>query len=300
MCWATGVTSASTRSAVALTLALTLGVPACEEFARPVEYPVRNVVHPAFTGVSGAHARVALSPALRALASRVKVFTDRDARRPIEVVGALDVEADAGGDVLDSLRAQTLLLGGDAVLGVAIHRDAPDVAPWLTGVAVRFVDGDPSRVPPRAEAPLTAEDVAVRSTDTLDRPSEVLTTLRGFDEFGDADAAISRLRVEAASIGANAIIGVTVRRDGPAAREVTGLAVRYRDVVAGRSYDLLEHVSVPARSASDEAAIEQLRARARAAGADLIVNIALEPADAESLRGDRLVGDAVHVRLVPR
>lgn len=120
-------------------MVLCLGLPACEEFARPAAYPVGARVHPAFARIPGVHTRIYLSPTLRTLAARVKVSTGRSTTHPIEVLASLDVAADANGDVLDALRAEVLLLGGDAVLGVALHHDPASAAPWVTGVAVRFV-----------------------------------------------------------------------------------------------------------------------------------------------------------------
>jgi hypothetical protein len=92
------------------------------------------------------HAHVVLTPEIRRAAARILVLQSTHTDRTTEVVGVVDVHAESGDqdEALDELRAVTLAMGADAVLGVEFHHGETHDAPThLSGLAVRFLSGIP-------------------------------------------------------------------------------------------------------------------------------------------------------------
>jgi uncharacterized protein YbjQ (UPF0145 family) len=114
---------------------------------------------------------------------------------------------------------------------------------------------------------------------------------------GDGDAALDELRARAAAMGADAVVHVRAHVEDAAGASsvsgdpeweavldeaagtyeasvhVSGEAVRYRDVVDGRHYQVVGHVDVMDRPGHEHEALERLAARARMMHADLVIDI---------------------------
>lgn len=114
---------------------------------------------------------------------------------------------------------------------------------------------------------------------------------------GDGEAALEELRTRAAAMGADAVVHVRAHVEDAAGASsvsgdpeweavldeaagtyestlhVSGEAVRYRDVVDGRHYQVVGHVNVMDRPGHEHEALERLAARARMMHADLVIDI---------------------------
>jgi uncharacterized protein YbjQ (UPF0145 family) len=120
-----------------------------------------------------------------------------------------------------------------------------------------------------------AEDSADRRppVSALARPRRSAEVVSVLDvRAGDRSDAIDELRDRAADVGADEVVdtGTANGRDGTAAH---GMAVRYRDPYRGRAYDLVGPVEVSAWEGHEDEALDELRERALAIHADLIVDV---------------------------
>lgn len=120
--------------------------------------------------------------------------------------------------------------------------------------------------------------VRVLPDDSLGCPTEVLGTVDVHEPMPTEAAALSQLKREAAAMGAEAVTGVEFHH-GEGGHEVThlsGMAVRCRDLIRGRRYEILGSVDVPAQMGHDEEAFEEMRNRGARMGADLMIEIEYE------------------------
>lgn len=112
----------------------------------------------------------------------------------------------------------------------------------------------------------------VLSDERLSCTSQVLGIVDVHEPVENDEAALDILRRRAAALGAEAITGVEFRHgDGHERTHMSGTAVRCKDLLNGRSYDVLEHLVIKATMGSEDEAFDELKRRARALGADLIL-----------------------------
>lgn len=187
-------------------------------------------------------------------------------------------------------------------------------------------------VPRRSVAPPTAEAIAhvLLLEGAADRPCEVLGLIDQHGRMGHEAEALERLRADAARVGADAVLHVQfdhsegdhdhdARVDegtsgdfsgeheedldaatdeaaehggDPLALHLSGTAVRFRDLIGGRPYEVLGHVEVTEGMTHEEQALAQLRARGRALHADLIIGIAFHH-DGDEAGGVGVEGTAI-------
>jgi uncharacterized protein YbjQ (UPF0145 family) len=89
-----------------------------------------------------------------------------------------------------------------------------------------------------------------------------------------SEQALEELRIEAAKLGADAVVGVEFEHaDGKAATHLSGMAVRCRDLLRGRPYDVIGVVEVPGDMGNEEQAFRALKERARVVHADLLLGV---------------------------
>ena len=102
------------------------------------------------------------------------------------------------------------------------------------------------------------------------RSGEVISVINVRE--GDGAGAVSGMRDRAATAAADEVVDVGVERgsDGAVAH---GMAVRYSDPIAGRPFYLVGAVEVSAYEGHEDEALDELRARALAIHADLIVDV---------------------------
>lgn len=104
--------------------------------------------------------------------------------------------------------------------------------------------------------------------------TEALGLVDVHEKASTTDQALDELRVEAARLGADAVIGVEFEHaDGKAATHLSGMAVRCRDLLRGRAYDVIGIVEVPGDMGEEEQAFRALKERGRAVRADLLIGV---------------------------
>ena len=101
------------------------------------------------------------------------------------------------------------------------------------------------------------------------------------------------LRRRAALLGADAVIGVEFEHGegGVEKTHLSGTAVRCNDLLRGRKYDVIGKLEVTASMEHEDDALRELKSKATARGANLILDVHFEHGE-----GDRtkLTGTAVH------
>jgi uncharacterized protein YbjQ (UPF0145 family) len=152
----------------------------------------------------------------------------------------------------------------------------------------------PRAEPPRASA-AEAAHIQVFETATVPEATEVLGVVDVHEPGRDEQQGLEIMRERAAAMHADAVIGVEFHRDDKDFTDLSGLAVRYRDLLRGRQYDTLEVIRVHEGEGKDGDAMGELRRRASALNADLIINIAWHDNDAEK-DGTYLSGTAIRYR----
>jgi uncharacterized protein YbjQ (UPF0145 family) len=117
-----------------------------------------------------------------------------------------------------------------------------------------------------------AAKVRVLNDQALSCVSQVLGIVDVHEPVESDEAALEILRRRAAALGAEAVTGVEFRHgDGHERTHMSGTAVRCKDLLDGRKYDVLERIVVNAKMGGEDEAFDELKRRARALGANLIL-----------------------------
>jgi uncharacterized protein YbjQ (UPF0145 family) len=125
----------------------------------------------------------------------------------------------------------------------------------------------------------------------LECPTEILGLIDVHQKGGSNDAALWALRVRAAQLGAEALTNVEYRHgDDHEKLHISGTAVRCRDILNGRRYDVIELLDISKPMGREEDAFSDLRARARSVGANVILDVHFEHGEDSHLR---ITGKAV-------
>lgn len=135
----------------------------------------------------------------------------------------------------------------------------------------RAIVNDPSVI-------AAARNVRVIQNDHLDCPSEVLGLVDIHEPVESVDRALEVLKRKAAKVGAEAVIGVEFHHGEPGEEptHLSGMAVRCKDLIKGRNYDVLGRIEVPGKMGDEDGAERELMARARAMRADLVIGMGFE------------------------
>jgi uncharacterized protein YbjQ (UPF0145 family) len=128
------------------------------------------------------------------------------------------------------------------------------------------------------EAPITPEARAaaarVRVLQTSDgRATEVIGLVDVHEHMGHEDEALADLRARAAMLGADAVVDAEFHHGEGTVTHLSGMAVRFRDLLHGRSYDVIGQLDVDGSMFHEEAAYDELKRRASNLHADLIIGI---------------------------
>ncbi len=123
-----------------------------------------------------------------------------------------------------------------------------------------------------------AEKVKVIQNEHIDCPTELVGLVDIHEPVESVDRALQVLRRKAAKMGAEAVVGVEFHHGEPGEEptHLSGLAVRCKDLVRGRAYDVLGRVEVRGKMGDEDEAAKELLARATAMHADLLINIGFE------------------------
>lgn len=143
--------------------------------------------------------------------------------------------------------------------------------------------------------PAQAAHVVILHDELIGRPTEVLGTVDVHTSGEAEETALAQLRMRGAALGADAVVGVEFHHGATGPTHLSGMAVRYRDLLDGRTFDVIGHLDVRTPMGHDHHALEALRSQARALHADLIVNIRYVHGDDEH-GPTELLGDAIRYR----
>jgi uncharacterized protein YbjQ (UPF0145 family) len=155
------------------------------------------------------------------------------------------------------------------------------------------------------DEPLESLDPAVRAassrvlvleSQTVNQPTEVVGLIDVHEESGHHSEALERLRIKGAALGADAVLGVEFHHgdDGEPAH-LSGTAVRFRDLLRGRRYDVLGELEVTGQMGDEAGALRELKRRARAVSADLILGVMYHHGEGGD-EAPRLTGTAIRLR----
>jgi uncharacterized protein YbjQ (UPF0145 family) len=149
--------------------------------------------------------------------------------------------------------------------------------------------------------------VLVLQAEHVDRPTEVLGVVDVHEPMESETASLDALRRRGACLGADAVLGVEFHHGGEGSEAIravpagearthlSGVAVRYRNLLRPDPYDVLGELDVAELMGGEEEALAALRERARALHADLIIRIAYRHGDAPG-QPTHLTGTAIRYR----
>ena len=141
-----------------------------------------------------------------------------------------------------------------------------------------------------------ASRVLVLESQTVDQPAEVLGLIDVHEETGHHSEALERLRVKAATLGADAVLGVEFHHgDEGEPAHLSGTAVRFRDLLRGRHYDVVAKLDVTGKMGNEADTLRELKRRAREVSADLVVGILYHHGEGGD-EAPRLTGTAIRFR----
>jgi uncharacterized protein YbjQ (UPF0145 family) len=137
------------------------------------------------------------------------------------------------------------------------------------------------------EAPPTPEQVAagahVRVLETVDpsQRTEVVGLVDVHEPTGRESQGIADLKARAAMRGAEALIHVEVHPPAPGENitHFAGMAIRFNDLLRGRSYESLGRIDIDASMMHEDDAYAELQRRAREIHADLLLNVSFDHGD---------------------
>ncbi len=142
-----------------------------------------------------------------------------------------------------------------------------------------------------------AEKVQVLESSSLGCPLEALGPVDVHEKMETTNAALHVLKLRAAALGADAVTGVEFEHGegGGAPTHLAGMAVRCRDLLHGRPYDVVGEVSVRGKMGREEDAFDELRRKAANMNANMVLAIKFEHGEADG-EGPMVTGTAVRVR----
>ena len=126
-------------------------------------------------------------------------------------------------------------------------------------------------------------------------PTEVLGVVDVHEPATSDQQGLEIMRERAAALHADAVVGVEFHRDDKSFTDLSGLAVRYNDLLRGRNYDVIEVIRVHEGEGNDADAMGELKRRAKALHADLVIDVEWHDNDAEK-DGTYLSGTAIRYR----
>ncbi len=113
--------------------------------------------------------------------------------------------------------------------------------------------------------------------------AEVLGLVDVHEPMKTTADALDLLKRRAAVLGAEAVVGVEFEHGegGAEKTHLSGTAVRCKDLLHGRIYDVVAQLEVVGEMEEENEALQKLRSQATAKGANLILNVRFEHGDAD-------------------
>ena len=134
--------------------------------------------------------------------------------------------------------------------------------------------------------PATAAAARVRVLPgKLECVSEVLGLVDVHERVQDESEAVELLKRRAALLGAEAVTNVEFEHgEGGPRTHLSGTAVRCNDLLRGRRFDVLEKIEITAAMDREDDALAELKSRAIARGANLLLEVRFEHGEANTTR----------------
>ena len=187
-----------------------------------------------------------------------------------------------------------------AALCLALSCVAPACTPPAAGPARTAHDAegdgdhdDHDDLPPLPTdaATMSAAQRLTVTPSSLHCPTEIIGIVDVHANGRSEDRALAELRIRAVQLGAEALTNVEFRHgDHGDKLHLSATAVRCHDILHGRRYEVLARLDVLAPMGQEEDAFAELRARGRAAGANVILDVHFEHGDETHMR---ITGKAV-------
>ena len=129
-------------------------------------------------------------------------------------------------------------------------------------------------VTPELEAK-AAKIQVLENASNLGCATEVIGLVDVHEPVKTEEQALHELRLDAARIDAQAVVGVEFHHGEPGEEpaHLSGLAVRCNDLIKGRAYDVMGEVNVEDKMGSEDALYQKMKAKAKSIGADLILDV---------------------------
>lgn len=160
-------------------------------------------------------------------------------------------------------------------------------------------DGHHGSVPIRAPDPQleeAARHVRVMARNDLGCTTEVVGLVDVHESMETTEAALMELKMRAAELGGEAVVGTDFEHgEGHGPTHLSGMAVRCRDLVHGRAYDVLGTVEVDGAMDHEDDAFERIKERARTMHADLLLDVRFDHGEGEH-GPTKLRGTAIRFR----
>ncbi len=157
-------------------------------------------------------------------------------------------------------------------------------------------DHDATPLPSDPGTVAAAARVRVLQGGDMGCESEALGPVDVHSPMHGTDKALEALKLRAAALGADAVVGVDFHHGegGHAPTHLSGMAARCKDLLKGRSYDVIASLDVPGKMGREKDAFEDLLHKAWLAKADLVVDIEFHHGD--GTEPTHMTGTAVRFR----
>jgi uncharacterized protein YbjQ (UPF0145 family) len=159
-------------------------------------------------------------------------------------------------------------------------------------------DDDDGPLPTDAATIARAKTVKVMQNEHLNCATEALGPIDVHKKMESTDQALEALKLRAAALGAEAIVDVNFEHGegGKEPTHLSGMAVRCRDLLHGRQYEVIGEVKIDGKMAKEEEAFAALKAKARTMHADMILNVKFVHGEGGEGEGTTLTGTAIRFK----
>lgn len=143
-----------------------------------------------------------------------------------------------------------------------------------------------------------AGSVKVVQNEEIGCTTEALGPVDVHKKMETTQKALDALKLRAAALGAEAVINTEFEHGegGDAPTHLSGMAVRCRDLLRGRQYEVIGPVKLEGAMGKEEGAFAEFKAKARAMHADLILDVKFEHGEGGENETTTITGTAIKIR----
>jgi uncharacterized protein YbjQ (UPF0145 family) len=153
-------------------------------------------------------------------------------------------------------------------------------------------------LPTDAATVLKAKSVRILQDESLSCPTEVLGPIDVHKKMESTAQAMEGLKLRAAALNADAVSHVEFEHGegGTAPTHLAGLAVRCRDILRGRAYDVMGNITVHKPMGKEDDAFADLKRQATAMHANVVIDVKFIHGEGGEGEGTTMSGIAVRTR----